>query len=211
MKARPILFNAEMVRAILEDRKTQTRRVVKPQPPPHHWEWHPEHYISLKLLDTDSGYSMRFQHILGDTNSADPFWVTCPYGKPGDRLWVRETWTMAGGPDGSYDAAPNDGRPCWPDALPEQHRAFYRATEPGVDVEEFGWTPSIHMPRWASRISLEITDIRVERVQDISGPDCWAEGITHDSEIYGSVVHTFDDLWDSINGKKPGRAWADNP
>jgi hypothetical protein len=67
------------------------------------------------------------------------------------------------------------------------------------------------MPRWASRISLEITDIRVERVQDISGPDCWAEGITHDSEIYGSVVHTFDDLWDSINGKKPGRAWADNP
>ena len=227
MEERPIIFNAEMVKAIMEGRKTQTRRVVKPQPPPHHWEDHPYHYISLKLLDTDSGYSMRFQHILCGIDSDCPFWVTCPYGKPGDRLWVRETWTMAGGPDGTYDAAPNDGRPCWPDDLPVQHRAFYRATEPGVDVEEFGWTPSIHMPRWASRISLEITDIRVERVQDISdhGPqnDCTAEGVFHAGLYVPTMVERkgegfsscekmmFRNLWDSINGQKPGRAWADNP
>lgn len=73
------------------------------------------------------------------------------------------------------------------------------------------WRPSIHMPRWASRITLEIVDIRVQRVQDISGPDCWAEGIARagwDCERYGSVVECYRDLWESING--PG-SWDVNP
>jgi hypothetical protein len=210
MKERPIIFSAEMVRAIMEDRKTQTRRVVKPQPPPHHWEDHPYHYISLKLLDTDSGYSMRFQHILGDTNSDDPFWVTCPYGKPGDRLWVRETcykWTGCGRAPSRFSCI---GGPqiCYADD-PE---FGVQAQQESVSANSCVVTvPSIHMPRWASRITLEITDIHVERVQSISGPDCWAEGIEYDSEKNGSVVHTFEDLWDSINGEKDGRSWNDNP
>ena len=152
MKERPIIFNAPMVRAILEGRKTQTRRIVKQR------------------------------------------------GTPGEILWVKETFKFnPGGP--IYDAAG-----VIMDSMDDE--LIYRADSPNLVTK---WTPSIHMPRWASRITLEITGVRVERLQDISGPDCWAEGIGcagWDSEKYGSVTHCYRDLWQSIHGSG---AWEKNP
>jgi hypothetical protein len=117
----------------------------------------------------------------------------CPDGQPGDRLWVRETFGI-----GRYEA---DGESI-------EGRAHYRSSEPSCKCR---WLPSIHMPRWASRITLEITDVRVERLQTISGQDCWAEGIEAagwDCTRYGSVVECYRDIWESIHGVG---AWDINP
>ncbi len=176
---RPILFSGPMVRAILNGTKTQTRRTVKPQP---------DEDGLVKLTET------------GEWHDTSARVYRCPYGKPGDWLWVRESfarldsaiWYQADCDQGSaYDVcAMSDG-----DSPPDILR----------------WRPSIYMPRWASRITLDVVDIRVQRVQDISGPDCWAEGIARagwDCERYGSVVECYRDLWESING--PG-SWDVNP
>ena len=170
MKERPILFSGEMVRAILDDRKTMTRRVVKPQPE----------------QDTDCPY-----HIgTGIERKAR----ICPYGKPGDRLWVRETFCDRN----------NNG---------EQIKPLYRSD--GQEYQdgdgrlfEPKWKPSIFMPRWASRITLEITNVRVERLQDISNKDIESEGACGRA----CVTHrlTFKQLWDSINSKR-GYSWESNP
>jgi len=136
MKEHPILFNSEMVRAILDGRKTQTRRLVKPQP----W-W---------VADPSVPFS---------TPDADPKGIIkSPFGTVGDRLWVRETWGQVsfGKPHHSLDC-------------------FYRAD--GDSSRVLKWHPSIHMPRWASRINLEITAVRVERVQDITEEDAIKEGV----------------------------------
>jgi len=172
VKSKPILFSGPMVRAILDGRKTQTRRVVKQLLPENRRE--------------------------GLTISAS----MCPYGKPrykrdpGDRLWVKESWIPA------YFS---DKRP--------GYRADWRDPE---DIPEPKWKPSLFMPRWASRITLEITGVRVERVKAISEDDAKAEGVEGDNVgDFGipckEYVIPFADLWDSINGKKPGRSWADNP
>jgi hypothetical protein len=142
MTDRPILFSAEMVRAILDGRKTQTRRTIKPVP-------------------TVNGVGAIFDEGDRQEDFVKPYWVfpeTCKYGKPGDLLWVRETWAK-----GETAGV-----------------ARYRATDPQCDDTTSGlrWRPSIHMPRWASRITLRITDIRVERLHDISEDDARAEGAT---------------------------------
>lgn len=137
-------------------------------------------------------------------------YVKCPHGVPGDRLWVRETWydnlgevrTSADGRDEVYYRA--DGLP---DMEGEEH--------------DLKWRPSIHMPRWASRLTLEIVDVKVERLQGISEEDAVAEGV---GEVGGAIVHRCDSdtkhpaavyqfaqLWDSINGTKHGCSWQDNP
>lgn len=198
---RPILFSGPMVRAILAGKKVQTRRVVKDVSAD----------CELMLPAGDAWWQQCYRDGSGAIHSKS--WLTkCPYGMIGDLLWVRETWCMAG-PDGTYDAAPADGRPCWPDALPMEQRAFYRATEPGIDVEDGGgWVPSIHMPRWASRITLEITNIRAEKLQKISDLEARMEGV--DPTTSGGVMgckRGFMDLWDSINSKRPGCSWSDNP
>ena len=202
MKERPILFNGEMVRAILEGRKTQTRRVVKPQP-------------------TYDGRTCKHEWDARGQIGVVGLYKACiygPYGRVGDRLWVRETFVMGDYP-GRYDAAPDDGRP-GELGDPDGRRCFYRATEPGLDVEEHGWSPSIHMPRWASRILLEVVDVRVERVQGITDEDAKAEGIevtaggcykNYRPEIkeddgvsipsWHSPGVSFYSLWDSINNK----------
>lgn len=186
MTERPILFSASMVRAILEGKKTQTRRLVKLPLPSQGWR-----FIECAFnSDNSAHYHAGFAGNAGFTGSI--ICVNCPYGKPpdpifknpGDRLWVREGHAL----DGS--------------------QVFYRAghaeaesSGPRVDIR---WRPSIFMPRWASRITLEITSVRVERLQQISGPDCWEEGISHagwDPERYGSVVECYRDLWDSINAR----------
>ena len=164
MKERPILFSGPMVRAILEGRKTQTRRIIKPQPYQNHsplasgaWEF----VTRPKVKDDTIGWFRDIAEIAR----------FCPYGKPGDRLWVRETWGITA----------KVSTDCW-DRLPfvKIPRDFidYRATEPDVNSH---WKPSIHMPRRFSRITLEITNVRVERLQDISEEDALAEGFDMDT------------------------------
>jgi len=159
-KERPILFKGEMVRALLEGRKTQTRRVVK---------------VDVANCCT---------HQCGGKSEAAL--SHCPYGQPGDRLWVRETFHPMKSSKGP---------------------ASYRATWPKDDeTPDEGWKPSIHMPRWASRITLEIVAVRVERLQQISNEDCFAEGLPADTTKGNRTWYA--DLWESINGKG---SWNVNP
>ena len=199
MKERPILFSTSMVQAILEGRKTQTRRVFKPQPIYKNDVWffgNDEVFYSDESLQDHL-----FNNVYGENGS--------PYGSVygdgiSDRLWVRETWQAQNLYGQWWHEVPKDER--------ELHNwAIIDKSTPDDDLPmPPKWIPSIFMPRWASRITLAVKDVRVERVQDISGPDCWSEGITHDCEKYGSVTHTFAALWDSINLKR-GYGWSINP
>ncbi len=205
MKERPILFNGEMVRAILDGRKTQTRRVVK-------------HKINGDPRCTNS---------LSEGNiPISELWVddlemfACPYGKVGDRLWVRETFAIV--PRTAYAQSENCQQIIKPDC--NHDAAIFRA---GWERSTGGirWRPSIHMPRWASRITLEITNVRVERLQDISEQDAKSEGVSDDIfkshcqnekalpdswpvEDLGSDRFIFSMLWQSING---ANSWSYNP
>lgn len=181
MTERPILFNSDMVRAILEGRKTQTRRCIK---------WPKEYQV-------DNSAMARI------ASSNDPLALRrCPYGQHGDRLWVRETFAIV--PKTAYAMSegvqqiirPNDNH----DA------AIFRA---GWERSTGGlrWRPSIHMPRWASRIQLEIVSVRLERLNDISESDAKAEGC-EPAECCDAYYHGFSKLWESING---GGSWDQNP
>ncbi|MBJ2110888.1 hypothetical protein [Proteus terrae] len=201
MKERGIIFNAEMVRAILDGRKTQTRRIVK-NVMPDNGMW------LKKPTKTRSGTTT---HVLDA-----PKHNLCPLGKAGDHLWVRETWM----PD-----APRDGT--WGDVefygckdsqlsmIPERFRkseyCIHRASWDGDEL--VGWTPSIHMPRWASRITLEVTDVRVEQLNDISNDDAKSEGCWYgrgggvpDKALTPS--DQFPTLWEEIYGDG---SWSSNP
>ena len=182
MKERPILFSAPMVRAILDGTKTQTRRVVK--------------HCKCKI----TGAELAACEIAGEVNAGD--YTNCPYGQPGNRLWVRETWAAPH----SEDARPPSAIQC------DWMRIHYAATE---DRGGLLWRPSIHMPRWASRITLEVTGVRVERLHDISAEDAIAEGVRvhedHHGKPRGSIyspVQAYRDLWESING---AGSWDANP
>jgi hypothetical protein len=193
MREHPIIFSAPMVRAILEGRKTQTRRVVKPQP---------NSGPNGSMVDLMGG---EWGLLDGDLSGN---W-RCPYGQPGDRLWCRETWAETDRTDGvpvvTYAAggciAVGRKHGCADDYLIHDY-ALTETPEPDR------WRPSIHMPRWASRITLEITDVRVQRVQDISATDAWAEGIPHSPDV--NPMHEFEELWDSINESR-GFGWNANP
>ncbi|CAB4155358.1 hypothetical protein UFOVP670_12 [uncultured Caudovirales phage] len=156
MSERPILFSAEMVRAILKGDKTQTRRVMKAQPTGHHWEMLPGYQLKhTEAVMANGKVAVKFRHTIPQNPSPDfnNAWIPCPYGAPGDTLWVRETWAgHASGVDYAAD--------------------FAAVSRPQAGP----WRPSIHMPRWASRITLRITDVRVERLHDISEADARAEG-----------------------------------
>lgn len=188
MKERPILFSGPMVRAILEGRKTVTRRVVKPQP---------------DFLGSMVDPNTPFKTLDAGLHAR----ITCPHGQPDDRLWVREAWAA----DAQVDAiAPRDlsqGEPIW-------YPADFSVRQTGCSMISKGrGRPSIHMPRWASRILLEITAVRVERLQDITEDQAIAEGIdTHPMGFYGNGCITaggaFLELWESINGDG---SWAANP
>lgn len=180
MAERGILFSAPMVRALLAGTKTQTRPAAKlthaghVKEPRGHRRWHP-----------------------GDPDAV----AACPYGKPGDRLWVRETH-------------------CAFDAGRVHYRADHAHNPAGDKAHGIKWTPAIHMPRWASRITLEITGVRVERLQEISEADAIAEGVPNQTRLTGhdkesgcqwgpaEPVAEYCQLWESING--PG-SWAANP
>lgn len=187
MKERPILFSGPMVRAILAGRKTQTRRVMKPQP-------------TLTREQAIAKYGKRGTFALEIGFDG----VRCPFGVPGDRLWVRETtiisppeWGDVGVPGFVLD---NENR---------KRGVQYLATAPdreAADDFRLKATPSIFMPRWASRITLDVTGVRVERLQDISLDDCSAEGVEfpENARSVANFVH----LWESING---AGSWKQDP
>lgn len=181
MKERPIPMSAPMVKAILAGTKSQTRRVVR--------------YAAPDLIDAD-GWPLRDESADG----AGEVRAACPYGIPGDRLWVREAWSTLGIYDGMK---PSDMAPYFAGTI------RYKA-----DGHQSGkLRPGMFMPRWASRILLEITDVRVERLQEISENDAIAEGIERLPRLEGyglpdgSHFHVTDprisyrSLWDAINGQ----------
>ncbi len=193
MKERPILFSRPMVRAILEGRKTVTRRVVKPQP---------------DFLGSMVDPNTPFKTLDAGLHAR----ITCPHGQPDDRLWVREAWAA----DAQVDAiAPRDlsqGEPIW-------YPADFSVRQTGCSMISKGrGRPSIHMPRWASRILLEITAVRIERLQDISEKQALAEGVELEGEgvcwagaagtASDSPVESFRLLWELING---AGSWNANP
>lgn len=213
---RPILFSSPMVRAILEGRKKQTRRVAK---------------LGADRLGDE------FMTELRDGNLIETIKL-CPYGQPGDRLWVRETFTI----ETNFNLDPceppfKDGRPVnWhedEDWGRWWEQAHYAATDPSPDLvheddckqcDDNGycnkWKPSIHMPRWASRILLEITNVRIEKLQKVTVGDCLYEGIDNTEENLKAVefrpsdrsmyIGLFRTLWDSINAAR-GFGWDKNP
>ena len=193
-RERPILFSGAMVRAILEGKKTQTRRVVFTEQARRHDKAHRECWGADGYdVITASGEGLCRREWRPDLIKS---WVVCPYGQPGDRLWVRETWNYA-----DYDGA----------LAPYSGYEYAASVAPGYVPEGGRWRPSIHMPRRASRLLLEVTDVRAERVQDISHEDARAEGVQDVDEASYYAIANFRRLWDSINGARPGGAWADNP
>lgn len=183
IRERPIIFSGPMVRAILDGRKTQTRRVVLPQPSSGVRR---SPFVPSGLED-GHGREMRPRYYVGD------------------RVWVRETFTLAVNPDDS----PSEGEDAEPHAI---YRADWddRKGWPVVtDGSEFQWSPSIHMPRWASRLTLEITGVRVERLQAITTHDIGAEGINLSNNHQGAR-NEYRQLWDALNAKR-GYSWDSNP
>lgn len=216
MKEKPILFSTPMVRAILSGQKTMTRRVVTPQPDDHRWRKLPGYAFSVRTYETSEGLSARFQHHL-DGVGEQPLWVKSPYGNVGDCLWVRESWRAYS----SLDHLP-------PKFISQGAAIEYLAGGTNVIGQPLLYgmgksRPSIFMPRWASRITLEITGVKVERLNQISNEDILREGIRSEScnicvhaggsgcDSCFSILKPFRELWDSINGKTPGKFWDDNP
>ena len=227
---RPILFSAPMVRAILAGQKTQTRRVVKGLPA-----------VSLAgdVAPVTDGKRWaisrsRLDHRGGAAWPADPKpGLLCPYGQPGDRLWVRETWAHVFG----HEECESWEQPTKYFVVDGWHKniaatnggpVFYDAD--GYDEPSWPWRPSIHMPRWASRLTLEVTGVRVERLCEISEEDARAEGVERNdliisgfdegiryrdyagnddmAEWFSDPVRSCRTLWESIHG--PG-SWDANP
>ncbi len=199
MNERPILFSGEMVRAILEGRKTQTRRVIK------------ANKKTAWLINGD----------WADSYIKDPgnyLVEACPFGRPGDRLWVRETFCPVD--DTSM------GGEKWIDyrATPKYESSHPAGWENAPDDEDaLKWKPSIHMPRWASRITLEIVNVRVEKLQEITFEDVKAEGTFEwgSDKVRDGVwdgrkrgipypMNGFAEMWNSLNAKR-GYSWESNP
>ncbi|HBQ6581934.1 morphogenetic protein [Klebsiella variicola] len=195
MTERGMIFNAEMVRAILDGRKMQTRRPVK-----------------FPVHDKNLGCELAGNELAGELSAGN--YLNSAFNKPGDRIWVRETFCPVD--DTQY------GGEKWVDyrATPR-----YEASHPAGwdsapnDAEALKWRPSIHMPRWASRILLEITGVRVERLNSISQEDAQAEGLEltgwrptySDPDSGGEVMTPYDNfaqLWESIYGEE---SWKANP
>jgi len=199
VKERPILFSGPMIRALLAGTKTQTRRVLREQP---------MLFVGGEGVTDEGGTPVPRQpaiiNLYGNVKVQ-----SCPYGAPGDRLWVRETWV----PDPVYE---NEQRVC------------YRATAADEACDK--WKSPLFMPRWASRITLEVTNVRVQRLQDISEEDASSEGVATGEQVSARLVVTgldgktttskgtvvdfthrgaFCRLWDSINGDRA--PWASNP
>lgn len=204
MTDRPILMAGPLVVASLEDRKTNTRRVVGPANSvlaAGRAQWDQMDTASARVLQ----YSSTEQRLLAfDRNTAEEVQIACRW-RPGDLLWVREAWCV----DGTWDRTPPSQIPVTDrDPLP----VAYRADGENEPTLRGRWRIGMHMPRWASRLTLVVESVRVERVQEISEADAEREGVTpfQDGRWY-AYRDAFAVLWDQINGKRPGCSWADNP
>lgn len=214
---RPIIFSAPMVRALLVGTKTQTRRVVKPQLNDHHWYKLPGYTHHVSVHPNADGCAVHSCHMWAQSGADGMQRIQSPYGGVGDRLWVRETWLELDRDHWADPSAPKQDILCHP--WPRANACAYRSdtTSDGDDIRKaygYRWRPSIHMPRWASRITLEITDVRAQRLQDISEEDARAEGVKPAPFCKAGRpnglehVESFEQLWDSING---AGAWDGNP
>ncbi|EBN0300839.1 hypothetical protein AHQ57_12685 [Salmonella enterica subsp. enterica serovar Newport] len=193
MKERGMIFNAEMVRAILDGRKTQTRRPIK---------WKQTRFTEIAERDDGSLWPWA-----EDCERGGDIWFACPYGEIGDRIWVRETFRVhSRATDVATLVYQASVRNSWTE---QTHRVPVAVCNKPATPEK--WTPSIHMPRWASRITLEITDVRVERLRGLSEEDAKSEGIIPSA---GGVLPgweyriNFRDLWMDIYGTDN---WEANP
>jgi hypothetical protein len=223
MKERGMIFNGEMVRAILDGRKTQTRRPIK---------WKQTRFTEIGEREDGSKWPWS-----EDAEHACDFWHPCPFGAVGDRIWVRETWQAI------HDYCDENGHVDerrYARSIP-RHRGNYwhpvyeeACGNESREDREFPWRPSIHMPRWASRILLEITDVRVERLNTISEEDAqregvhtevwdqtvvarnyvasdeffqfWSDDMPHYVEMNQLYRSSFRSLWDSIYGEESWKA-----
>jgi hypothetical protein len=220
MKERPILFSNQMAQAIAELHKTQTRRTrgleyINTNPA----EWNVYGYVE------DGRVGFKRNHVM-----ATPIFLRCPYGVPDDRLWVREAWIPDPPIDGSWDSCyewNGCGRPI--NGVPKQYQSpnhcIYKASWSGTGLV---WRPSIHMPRWASRTLLEITDVIPQRIQDMTDADALAEGIKilpitgtgachclytiDDIEVFETALKAYRHLFRTVNHQKGGKdtSWARN-
>lgn len=239
IRERPILFSDPMVRAILDGTKTQTRRILSPQPSLAAVD----HFRHISIVSATDAWE--FQACSSTGGPVDAFRVgrdsvkaeiISPYGAPGDRLWVRETWAWrddtrvvaykADGECGAWIGDGGGGR-LWlrhggviAHGIPPRPESW-RGESYGLGYFGGRWRPSIFMPRWASRLTLQVTDVRVERLQDISEEDAIAEGVRRlTGEFDGcymageamsgtTAVECYARLWDSINAKRA--PWDSNP
>lgn len=189
-RSRPIIFDGESVRAILGGRKTQARRVVKPQPKGFWGE--PNDCIAGGVLQC-----IVHDPRVNNVGKVSDKYIRCPFGRPGDLLWVQEAFYVQ------------------PEIWAEHHDpqpTHYKSDTPAEQVEDYVAKPSIHMPQWASRLTLCVTDVRVERLQEISVADAIAEGCgidLDDSPIKESARPHFSNRWDRIYGKRA--PWDSNP
>jgi hypothetical protein len=221
VKEKSILFSAPMIRAIRENRKDQTRRLSGLDA----INEAPDQWTFKSFTDPVAEF------VHGETGEVVE--VRCPYGPAGTHLWVRETWQaihVCVDPETGYgddiivcDSIPKNDGSEYVDLHDARTKPFwsvvYAATDPQAewhkDDRGFGWRPSLFMPRWASRITLEVTGIRVERLQDITEADAKAEGVERTDELTGtaddilSLRHAYSLLWDKINGKT--HPWKSNP
>lgn len=212
MKERPIPFNGEMVRAIIDGRKTQTRRVIKPQPErshlsDEHWSWKGGEFA----LERYPGNSTILKH--------SPYSV-------GDLLWVKETWGV------SKCQRDDEANPAWPNMINYREGSYVHGPNHGIGGLVHRWRSPRFMPRWASRITLKVEEVRVQRLQDISDGDIEAEGLWPDgswsiplveqafTNAEGVVAsggslpmiperYGFAEYWDSL--KKEKHPWSSNP
>lgn len=180
---RPILFSTPMVEAILDGRKTQTRRIFKVNKTPI------THQQETVFWDVEMGEAV-YNSMGGQS------WWNCPYGNIGDILWVRETWQET----------------TWLHPSNEEYGYIYKASENGrewaANDESWTWKPSLFMPKSACRLFLEITDIRIERLQEISANDIKSEGVSYTIDYYPNLLDLWENLWIKINGQK---SWDENP
>ncbi|SAY05008.1 morphogenetic protein [Klebsiella variicola] len=233
MKERGMIFNGEMVRAILDGRKTQTRRIMKVQPE--------SNQLGLLLITDSTKHSDIGKYHWAESNATGNHvrskLFSCPFGAVGDRIWVRETWAILGNEDGC--CIDWEEKLCKADersaariyrASCEQRPGNYGLWSIPDDADwkphtkdyqyEGAWRPSIHMPRWASRILLEITDVRVERLNAISEEDATAEGVPPAGSLlpdypgtfltpkgdFATAKVAFQRLWESIYGEESWKA-----
>lgn len=199
IREKGLIFNSEMVRAILDGRKTQTRRPIK---------WKQTRFTEIGEREDGSKWPWS-----EDAEHVCDFWHPCPFGAVGDRIWVRETWSSDFAnyyPNDRVWYAADNNRQLDIDMV-DGVRGIY---SPESDVHvPFRWHPSIHMPRWASRILLKITDVRVERLNSISDADAKAEGCCYGRgggvpDFAVTPADHFPTLWASIYGEE---SWKANP